>query len=60
VTGDYPPPGDHGGSDAAYQVDAIGLVEIVSALNGGTDRAGKIAGRAHVLLHRRGCQSDRR
>jgi homocysteine S-methyltransferase len=41
VTGDYPPPGDHGGSDAAYQVDAIGLVEIVSALNGGTDRAGK-------------------
>jgi len=42
VTGDYPPPGDHGGSDAAYQVDAIGLVEIVSALNGGTDRAGKI------------------
>jgi 5,10-methylenetetrahydrofolate reductase len=41
VTGDYPPPGDHGGSDAAYQVDAIGLVEIVSALNRGTDRAGK-------------------
>ena len=31
VTGDYPPPGDHGGSDAAYQVDAIGLVEIIAA-----------------------------
>ena len=41
VTGDYPPPGDHGGSDAAYDVDAIGLVEIIAALNRGTDRAGK-------------------
>ena len=41
VTGDYPPPGDHGGSDAAFEVDAIGLVEIIAALNRGTDRAGK-------------------
>ncbi len=41
VTGDYPPPGDSGGSDAAYQVDSIGLVEIIAALNAGTDRAGK-------------------
>jgi homocysteine S-methyltransferase len=42
VTGDYPPPGDHGGSDAAYQLDAIGLVELIAAMNAGTDRAGKV------------------
>jgi homocysteine S-methyltransferase len=42
VTGDYPPPGDHGGSDAAYQLDSVGLVETVAALNRGTDRAGKV------------------
>ena len=42
VTGDYPPPGDHGGSDAAYQLDAIGLVEMIAAMNAGTDRAGKV------------------
>ncbi|HUZ83772.1 MAG TPA: bifunctional homocysteine S-methyltransferase/methylenetetrahydrofolate reductase [Gaiellales bacterium] len=42
VTGDAPTPGDRGGSDATYQVDAIGLVEIVDALNHGRDRAGKV------------------
>ena len=41
VTGDAPPPGDRGGSDAAYQVDAIGLVETVHALNCGVDSSGK-------------------
>ena len=41
VTGDYPPQGGHGDSGASYQVDAIGLVEIIAALNRGTDRAGK-------------------
>ncbi len=42
VTGDYPSPGDHGGSDAAYQLDAIGLVEMIAAMNAGTDRAGRV------------------
>jgi homocysteine S-methyltransferase len=42
VTGDYPPPGDNGGSDASYQLDAIGLVEMIAAMNDGTDRAGKV------------------
>ena len=42
VTGDHPTPGDQGGSGAVYQVDAIGLVEIIAALNSGRDRAGKL------------------
>ena len=41
VTGDYPTPGDQGGSDAVYQVDSIGLVEIAAALNAGRDHSGK-------------------
>ena len=50
VTGDYPPPGDHGGSDATYQLDAVGLVETVAALNRGTDRAGKVLDAATDFL----------
>jgi homocysteine S-methyltransferase len=42
VTGDHPAPGDRGGSDAIYQIDAVGLVEVVDALNHGRDRAGKV------------------
>jgi methionine synthase I (cobalamin-dependent)/5,10-methylenetetrahydrofolate reductase len=41
VTGDPPPPGDRGGSDGVYQVDAIGLTEVLAALNRGVDYAGK-------------------
>jgi homocysteine S-methyltransferase len=41
VTGDPPPPGDQGGSDGVYQVDAIGLTEIVTAMNRGADYSGK-------------------
>ena len=41
VTGDPPPPGDQGGSDGVYQVDAIGLTEIVAAMNRGVDYSGK-------------------
>ena len=51
VTGDYPPPGDRGGSDAAYQFDSIGLVETIAALNRGTDRAGRMLDAAtHFLI----------
>jgi len=50
VTGDYPPPGDNGGSDAAYQLDAIGLVEMIAAMNAGTDRAGKVLDAATDFL----------
>ncbi|HZT10877.1 MAG TPA: methylenetetrahydrofolate reductase, partial [Actinomycetota bacterium] len=41
VTGDPPPPGDRGGSDGVYQVDAIGLTEVIAALNRGVDYSGK-------------------
>jgi methionine synthase / methylenetetrahydrofolate reductase(NADPH) len=41
VTGDPPPPGDQGGSQGVYQVDAIGLTEVLAALNRGVDFSGK-------------------
>ncbi len=41
ITGDPPPPGDRGGSDGVYQVDAIGLTQLVSAMNAGTDFSGR-------------------
>ncbi len=41
VTGDPPPSGDPHGSQAVYEVDAIGLTRLVTALNAGVDYAGK-------------------
>ncbi|MGZ4430393.1 MAG: bifunctional homocysteine S-methyltransferase/methylenetetrahydrofolate reductase [Gaiellales bacterium] len=41
VTGDLPPPGDRGGSDGVYQVDAIGLTRILASMNQGVDFSGK-------------------
>jgi homocysteine S-methyltransferase len=37
VTGDPPEAGDYPGTGAVYDVDAIGLVELISRLNEGTD-----------------------
>jgi homocysteine S-methyltransferase len=37
VTGDPPEAGDYPGTGAVYDVDAIGLVELISRLNDGTD-----------------------
>ena len=41
VTGDPPPSGDPHGSEAVYEVDAIGLTRLMTALNAGVDYAGK-------------------
>jgi methionine synthase I (cobalamin-dependent)/5,10-methylenetetrahydrofolate reductase len=41
VTGDPPPSGDPHGSEAVYEVDAIGLTRLMTALNSGVDYAGK-------------------
>src|SRR5581483_1159086 len=41
VTGDPPEAGDYPGTGAVYDVDAIGLVELMSHLNGGVDFHGR-------------------
>ena len=41
VTGDPPHVGDYPGSRGVYEVDSIGLVQILSALNHGEDYLGK-------------------
>jgi homocysteine S-methyltransferase len=41
VTGDPPHVGDYPGSSGVYEVDAIGLVEMLSHLNRGQDYSGK-------------------
>jgi homocysteine S-methyltransferase len=41
VTGDPPPSGDPHGSQAVYEVDAIGLTRLMAALNSGLDYSGK-------------------
>ena len=44
LTGDPPSLGDYPNATAVYDVDAIGLVEIISKLNNGTDLAGNSLG----------------
>jgi len=41
VTGDAPETGDYPGSGAVYDVDSIGLVELITRLNEGTDFHGR-------------------
>ena len=41
VTGDVPESGDYPGAGAVYDVDAIGLVELMAHLNAGTDFHGR-------------------
>ncbi|MDX6474884.1 MAG: methionine synthase / methylenetetrahydrofolate reductase [Gaiellaceae bacterium] len=41
VTGDAPEGGDYPGSGSVYDVDAIGLVELIARLNEGTDFHGR-------------------
>ncbi len=45
LTGDPPSVGDYPNATAVYDVDAIGLVEIISMLNGGTDMMGNSIGK---------------
>ncbi len=41
VTGDPPAVGDYPGSHGVYEVDAIGLAQVITRLNAGEDYAGK-------------------
>jgi homocysteine S-methyltransferase len=41
VTGDAPEQGDYPGTGAVYDVDAIGMVELMTRLNGGVDFHGR-------------------
>jgi homocysteine S-methyltransferase len=41
VTGDAPEAGDYPGTGSVYDVDAIGLVELIARLNDGTDFHGR-------------------
>ncbi len=41
VTGDPPHVGDYPGSRGVYEIDSIGLVQLLSGLNGGVDYLGK-------------------
>ena len=60
VTGDPPNVGDYPGSHGVYELDSIGLVEVVSALNRGSRLHGQGARRADLVLLRRRRQPDRR
>jgi methionine synthase / methylenetetrahydrofolate reductase(NADPH) len=46
ITGDPPSLGDHPESSGVYEIDSIGLVDVLSRLNRGTDWAGKALGGA--------------
>lgn len=46
ITGDPPSLGDHPESSGVYEIDSIGLVQMLSRLNRGTDWAGKALGGA--------------
>ena len=59
VTGDPPEAGDYPGTGAVYDVDAIGLVELITRLNEGDRLPPPCDRRAHVVLHRRCREPDR-
>jgi methionine synthase / methylenetetrahydrofolate reductase(NADPH) len=46
ITGDPPTLGDHPDTNGVYEIDAIGLVKVMSRLNRGTDWSGKALGGA--------------
>ena len=60
VTGDAPEAGDYPGTGSVYDVDAIGLVELMARLNEGTDFHGRRDRRADLVLPRGGREPDRR
>ena len=59
VTGDPPEVGDYPGSQGIYEVDAIGLTQLIAHLNPGENYNGKPIDSADVVLHRRRRQPDR-
>jgi len=46
ITGDPPSLGDHPESTGVYEIDSVGLVQVLARLNRGTDWAGKTLGGA--------------
>ena len=58
VTGDPPHVGDYPGSRGVYEVDSIGLVQLLSGLNRGEDYVGQGPRRADVVPHRRRGEPD--
>ena len=58
VTGDPPHVGDYPGSSGVYEVDSIGLVQILTRLNEGEDFSGKVS-TSRRPLRRRCRQPDR-
>ena len=53
VTGDPPHVGDYPGSRGVYEVDSIGLVQLLAGLNRGEDYVGKGLDAPDRVLHRR-------
>src|SRR5919201_58538 len=51
VTGDPPAVGDYPGSHGVYEVDAIGLTQVITRLNAGEDYAGKAIDAATSFFH---------
>ena len=58
VTGDPPEVGDYPGRRGVYEIDSIGLTQLMTNLNRGEDFNGRADRRADVLLPRRGRQPD--
>jgi methionine synthase I (cobalamin-dependent)/5,10-methylenetetrahydrofolate reductase len=51
ITGDPPSLGDHPETSGVYEIDSIGLVQVLSRLNQGTDWAGKeLGGRTNFTI----------
>ncbi len=55
VTGDPPRLGDYPDATAVYDVDSIGLTNVIRMLNSGRDLGGKDLGRSTALFHGVGC-----
>jgi homocysteine S-methyltransferase len=55
ITGDPPKLGDYPDATAVYDVDAIGLTNVVAMLNAGHDVGGKDLGRPTALFNGVGC-----
>jgi 5,10-methylenetetrahydrofolate reductase len=51
ITGDPPSLGDHPETSGVYEIDSVGLVQVLSRLNQGTDWAGKeLGGRTNFTI----------
>ncbi|MFO7768292.1 MAG: bifunctional homocysteine S-methyltransferase/methylenetetrahydrofolate reductase [bacterium] len=55
ITGDPPKLGDYPDATAVYDIDSIGLTNVVTMLNRGHDAGGKDLGRPTALYHGVGC-----